>query len=82
MESNDSKTNLVLSVELSTGKDFKESVQNCMDFLQDIQKEYSCNYTLNVKVDPYSGPYSGPYTQRLGLDEYEKIGERILKGDK
>lgn len=51
MESNDNKTNLVLSVELSTGKDFKESVQNCMDFLQVIQKEYSCNCTLNVKVD-------------------------------
>ena len=78
MESNDSKTNLVLSVEISTGKDFKESVKNCMDFLQDIQKEYSCNCTLNVKVDQDSGPY----TQRLGLDEYEKIGERILKGDK
>lgn len=78
MESNDSKTNLVLSVEISTGKDFKESVQNCMDFLQIMQKEYSCNCTLNVKVDQDSAPY----TQRLGLDEYEKIGERILKGDK
>lgn len=50
-DKNDSKTNLVLSVEISIGKDFKESVQNCMDFLQDIQKEYSCNCTLKVNAE-------------------------------
>lgn len=75
METNDNKTNLVLSVDLSLGKDFKESVKNCMDFLQIMQKEYSCNCTLDVKVDQDSGSYR----QRLGIDECEKIGERILK---
>ncbi|WP_311564335.1 hypothetical protein [Peptoniphilus duerdenii] len=76
METNDNKTNLVLSVDLSLGKDFKESVKNCMDFLQIMQKEYSCNCTLKVNVEQDSGSYS----QRIGIDECEKIGERILKG--
>ncbi len=49
METNDKKTNLVLSVDISLGKDFKESVVNCMDFMEVIKKEYSCNCTLILK---------------------------------
>lgn len=48
------------------------------EVVAEIEKKYSCNCTLNVKVDQDSGYYS----QRLGIDECEKIGERILKGDK
>ena len=51
METNDKKTNLVLSVDISLGKDFKESVKNCMDFMEVIKKEYSCNCTLKVNVE-------------------------------
>ena len=51
METNNDKTNLVLSVDLSLGKDFKESVKNCMDFMEVIKKEYSCNCTLKVNVE-------------------------------
>lgn len=69
------ETNLILFVDLSLGKDFKESVVNCMDFMEVIKKEYSCNCTLKVNVEQDSGSYS----QRLGIDECEKIGERILK---
>ncbi len=42
---------LVISVELSQGKEFKESVENCMEFLKEMQKEYSCNCTLNVSIE-------------------------------
>lgn len=42
---------LNLNVVISKGEKFKESVENCMDFLSEIQKEYSCNCTLNVDVE-------------------------------
>lgn len=48
---NDMGIDFILSVDLSLGKDFKESVKNCMDFLEVIKKEYSCNCTLKVDVE-------------------------------
>lgn len=48
---NDMEIDFILSVDLSLGKDFKESVKNCMDFLEVIKKEYSCNCTLKVNVE-------------------------------
>lgn len=50
-ENRNLETNLILSVDLSLGKDFKESVVNCMDFMEVIKKEYSCNCTLKVNVE-------------------------------
>lgn len=48
---NDMGIDFILSVDLSLGKDFKESVKNCMDFLEVIKKEYSCNCTLKVDAE-------------------------------
>lgn len=48
---NDMEIDFILSVDLSLGKDFKESVKNCMDFLEVIRKEYSCNCTLKVNAE-------------------------------
>lgn len=47
----DMKIDFILSVDISLGKDFKESVKNCMDFLEVIKKEYSCNCTLKVNAE-------------------------------
>ena len=50
-EKKDLEMDLILSVNLSLGKDFKESVKNCMGFLEVIKKEYSCNCTLKVNAE-------------------------------
>ena len=50
-EKKDLEMDLILSVNISLGKDFKESVKHCMDFLEVIRKEYSCNCTLKVDVE-------------------------------
>lgn len=48
--SNENKLELNISVELSPGEKFKESIENCMKLFEEIQKEHSCNCTLNVQV--------------------------------
>ncbi|UHR03290.1 hypothetical protein LV469_03080 [Peptoniphilus sp. GNH] len=47
------------------------------EVVAEIEKKYSCNCTLSLAL---ADPCSGSYSQRLGIDECEKIGERILKG--
>lgn len=50
-DKNNMEIDFILSVDLSLGKDFKESVKNCMNFLEVIRKEYSCNCTLKVNAE-------------------------------
>lgn len=68
------RVKVIINYEYGSKKELKEIAKIAAEF----EKEYSCDCTLNVKVDPYSGSYN----QRFGIDECEKIGERILKGDK